>query len=97
MSSAGATITVSWGYEPHSITLTQRNWSEILSGKPLRIRGTGYHYEGEFFWDYWHFGGGREGSLRVDYGEDGATGFDGTLDAAEVEEHGTASGAHPEL
>jgi hypothetical protein len=52
MNKPTATITVEWGYEPHSITLTSRNWSKVKSGKPLRIRGKGYYYENEFFWDY---------------------------------------------
>jgi hypothetical protein len=48
----GAVISVTWGYEPHSITLTPRNWRRVKSGRPLSIRGKGYSYDGEFFWDY---------------------------------------------
>ena len=57
----------------------------VKSGKELRIRGEGYYYEGEFFWDYWHFKGGLEGDLTVSYGNHGdysATGFDGKLQDA---------------
>jgi|JI10StandDraft_1071094.scaffolds.fasta_scaffold3984730_1 hypothetical protein len=82
-----ATVTVQWGSEDHSITLTARNWNAIKTGRPLSIRGKGYWYEGAFFWDNWTFGGGLEGTLRVDYGKDGATGFDGSLSEATVEEH----------
>jgi len=82
-----ATITVDWGYESHSITLTARNWSLVKSGKPLEIRGKGYDYEEQFFWDYWYFGGGLEGSLDVSYGDDGGQGFIGKLSDAEVSEH----------
>lgn len=81
------TITVEWGYDNHSITLTQKNWAKVSSGKPLNIRGKGYYYEGEFFWDYWYFGGGLDGSLRVDYGEDGGCGFEGTLSDALILEN----------
>jgi hypothetical protein len=45
-----ARITVEWGYEFHSITLTARK-AKVRAGKPLRIRGKGYWYDGEFFWD----------------------------------------------
>jgi hypothetical protein len=62
-----ATISVEWGYEMHSITLTARNWNRIKAGRPLEIRGKGYGYEGQFFWDHWFFGGGLEGPLTVAY------------------------------
>lgn len=81
----GATIVVSWGYEQHSIRLTPRNWRRVKSGKRLKLRGKGYYYEGEFFWDYWNFAGGLEGSLIVEYGDDGGTGFEGKLSDATIE------------
>ncbi len=82
-----ATVSVEWGYETHAITLTSRNWAKVKSGKPLSIRGKGFWYEGEFFWDYWSFDGGLAGSLWVGYGDDGGTGFEGRLSDAELEEH----------
>ncbi len=87
MATKRATIAVEWGYEPHAITLTARNWARVKAGRPLSIRGKGYYYEGEFFWDYWSFGGGLDGELQVDYGEDGACGFLGRLNDADIEEH----------
>jgi len=84
MPDEGAEITVEWGYELHSIKLTPRDWSLVKSGKPLNIRGIGYHYEGEFFWDYWSFSGGLGGSLIVSYGDDGGVGFNGKLSVAEI-------------
>lgn len=83
--SAAATVTVEWGYELHTLSLTKRNWSRIIAGRPVSVRGRGYRYEGEFFWDYWHFSGGRNGTLTVMYGEDNAVGFDGTLEDAMVD------------
>ena len=83
----GATITVEWGYEPHSITLTARNWAAVQAGKPHRQRGKGYRYEGQFFWDYWSFEGGLGGALEVGYGNDGAEGFAGRLADAQIQEH----------
>ena len=59
----------------------------MRSGSPLAISGEGYYYEGEFFSDYWDFGGGLDGSLRVWYGEGGAEGFVGALKDATIEEH----------
>lgn len=85
-SSPGATICVEWGYELHEITLTPRNWSRVKRGLPLSIRGKGYWYEGEFFWDYWTFSGGLDGELLVTYGSDSGIGFDGSLNAAEIME-----------
>ena len=86
---AGATVTVEWGCELHSITLTSKNSANVRSGKSLRLRGRGYHYEGEFFWDYWIFAGGLDGLLIVEYGEgfDRGTGFHGKLSDATIEEH----------
>jgi hypothetical protein len=82
-----ATITVEWGYETHSVTLTERNWKRIKSGKECSLRGDGYHADGEFFWDYWVFGGGIDGELIVLYGDDGGEGFRGKLGDAVIEEH----------
>ena len=87
MSKLRATITVEIGYESVSITLTARNWTRVKSGKALDIRGKGYAYEGQFFWDYWSFGGGLEGSLDVYYGDGGGQGYGGNLCSAKLSEH----------
>jgi hypothetical protein len=91
----GATITVVWGYEPHSIYLTPRNWRRVKSGKPLTIRGKGYCYEGEFFWDYWLFNKDPRYELVVNYGEDGGCGYNGTLDGARITEGGPIEDRYP--
>jgi hypothetical protein len=90
----GATITVEWGHESHSITLTARNWAAIKAGKPHGQRGKGYQYEGQFFWDYWSFEGGLSGALEVGYGNDGGQGFTGRLADAQIEEHTEADHRH---
>jgi hypothetical protein len=82
-----ATITVEWGYDCHSITLTPENWAAIKSGRAHSQRGTGYYYERELFWDYWSFAGGLEGELEVGYGDDGGQGFVGKLSDATIKEH----------
>jgi hypothetical protein len=68
----------------------------VKGGKPLRIRGKGYWYDGEFFWDYWDFAGGYEGRLLVEYnlrGEWYGNGWDNALKDAEIE---TFTGAEPD-
>lgn len=86
MTTKRAIVTVEWGYEEHAIALTPRNWRRIQRGQPLKIRGRGYSHEGEFFWDYWSFGGGASGTLRVEYGDDCGVGFEGSLSDATIEE-----------
>jgi hypothetical protein len=83
-----ARISVEWGYEIHSIALTARNWARVKARNPLRIRGQGYWYEGEHFWDYWDFAGGVKGRLIVSYHQKTewyADGWYGELKDAEIE------------
>ena len=81
-----ATITVEWGNEAHSMTLKPEDWSKVQAGEPLEVTGGGYHYEGEFFTDYWGFNLTEKGSLKVRYGDDGGVGYDGDLSDATVED-----------
>ena len=80
-----AKISVEWGYDIHTITLTPRNWSKVKRGNRLRIRAPGFSEEG-FQWEYWSFSGGVQGDLIVEYGSNGGTGFIGKLSDAEIEE-----------
>jgi hypothetical protein len=80
----GARIWVEWGNEIHEITLTPRNWRLVKAGHPLRIRGSGAG-EGKSQWEYWNFAGSLSGRLFVEYGNDGAVGFEGRLCDAEIE------------
>lgn len=69
------------------LTLSERNLSKLKRGESLSVRGKGYRYEGEFFWDYWDFIGGQDGDLVVRYGspKDGdysARGFVGKVSQA---------------
>jgi hypothetical protein len=50
------------------LTLSDRNWSKLKRGESLSVRGKGYRYEGEFYWDRWDFTGGVDGELIVRYG-----------------------------
>jgi hypothetical protein len=68
------------------LVVSKRNWSRILRGKEVGLRGKGYYYEGEFFWDYWSFSGGLDGKLRVSY-SGGGDGFIGTPREALIEHY----------
>ena len=68
-SKPAARLFCSWGYNVDvELFVSKRNWRRILKGEKLTIRGSGYHYEGEFFRDYWDFAGGLDGELQVRYG-----------------------------
>jgi hypothetical protein len=85
-------FTVRWGYDVTvDLLVSKRNWLKIIRGDRLTIRGRGYYYEGDFFWDYWDFSGGIDGELIVRYGraKDGdysGQGFVGTPREALVEQ-----------
>jgi hypothetical protein len=65
----GARLSVKWGYDVDvELSVSKRKWSKITRGHDVTIRGSGYYYEGDFFWDYWHFSGGLDGRLTVSYG-----------------------------
>lgn len=83
----GVELEVQWGHNVEvRLRLTPRNWSRLRRGLPFRIRGRGYRYDGDFFWDYWLFEGSPENRVRVEYGRGGdrGVGFDGTLHDVEI-------------
>ena len=83
----GAALWFESGYELHSITLSRRNWQKVKSGENLKIRGKGFHSDGEFFWDYWRFERGFEGELFVSFGSDEGELFRGSLSDVNIELH----------
>ncbi len=76
-------LSVYWPDELKSIIITHEDYQEILNGKPCEFEGEGYHYEGETFEDSWSF---DKGKLIITYGDDGAVGFDGTIEDCKIEE-----------
>jgi hypothetical protein len=67
-SSVAARFQASWGYDVHvELKLTHDDWAKVLAGESVSLRGDGYEYEGDFFWDYWDFSGGLTGELVVTY------------------------------
>jgi hypothetical protein len=70
-------LRVSWanGDVILNLAVSPENWSKIVRGERVVVKGGGYHYEGEFFQDRWYFSGGLDGKLTVPYGSlDGETG-----------------------
>jgi hypothetical protein len=84
--SGRARIAVEWGYATHEVVLSPSDWSLVKRGGALQIKSRGFNDEGGFQWEYWSFSGGLEGDLIVEYGDEGGTGFNGTLDDAMIEE-----------
>lgn len=84
-------IMVEWGYEPHTLDISDSTWEKILSGMPLNIKGNGFGYEGDSFIDTWSFAGGIDGEVVVTYqlldGDimDEGTGYTGLLSGAQIE------------
>jgi hypothetical protein len=66
---SGTRLRVSWAYGDVilDLTVSPENWSKILRGERVVVRGRGYHYEGEFFQDRWYFSGGLDCDLTVSY------------------------------
>jgi hypothetical protein len=63
-------LSVNWGYDiTVDLRVSGRNWSKICKGQSVTIRGKGYYYEGDYFWDYWDFSGGNgwkaRGEVRI--------------------------------
>ena len=48
-------ITVRCGDGVHSITVSQKAFSEIRGGKKIRLQGDGFISEGGIVSDYWEF------------------------------------------
>ena len=82
---SAAHLIASWGYEIDvELYVPEDDWTRILNGEKITIRGDGYAYEGQFYWDYWDFSGGLNGELRIRYGspdeeDDSAEGFVGSI------------------
>jgi hypothetical protein len=59
-------LSVSWDdHVTVDLLVSNRNWSRIIRGDKVSIRGMGYHYGREFICDYWDFSGGIDGALIV--------------------------------
>lgn len=71
----GAVVYPDCGYEWMDvyIELSPKTWAKVKSGRPVKVKGTGWVPEGyektvdskDFFWDYWEFKGGIGKPLTV--------------------------------
>lgn len=78
--SHGVEVSVSWGYELHTIKVSARKWKRIRAGESLMLKSIGW-YEGKSFPCRWYFDLEDEHSLVVCYGADGE-GFVGNISDA---------------
>ena len=72
-------ITVDYGYDVHSIEVSDSEWEKIRSGKALTLTGQGFYVEGELEEDIWFFNEDAKGSVRVN-AEDSREIFVGTVE-----------------
>ena len=76
-------MTVDFGYDQHSIRLTERTFAQIQAGIPVAIRGQGFLVEGALEEDHWAFNIGAVGAVQVST-DTGREVFEGRLGEAEV-------------
>jgi hypothetical protein len=77
-------ITVPAGdHDIHWITFSGRTYNKVCSGKPITIKGQGYHWDGEPDQDVWNFNTNEPGSIDVST-EGGGDIYSGRLDDGEV-------------
>jgi hypothetical protein len=81
----GVTVTVSWGYELHSVRIGAARWRRIRRGELVIARSRGW-YKGKSFPCRWYFDLNEETSLVVNYGNDGGEGFVGKISHATIDE-----------
>jgi hypothetical protein len=81
----GVEVSVSWGYETHSVKVGIAKWKQIRAGEAIMVKSIGW-YEGKSFPCHWYFDLGAEDSLVVCYGDDGGQGFVGHVRSARIEQ-----------
>lgn len=76
-------ITVDYGYDTHSVIVSQRVMDQINQAEPITILGQGFSVEGKMTQDHWNFNCTDDFSMTVD-GEDGRQIYIGKLSAAYI-------------
>ena len=76
-------ITVDYGYDIHSLEISDEELKDIQLGKKLEIEGQGFPVEGEMEKDCWKFNTVEQGSIEV-CGEEGRQIYVGNLSNEEV-------------
>lgn len=78
-------ITVNYGYDIHSVTVTAKTVDQIKRGEAVTVKGQGFYIEGEKTKDVWSFHCTGPNALEVD-GEDGHEIFIGKVTSAKITE-----------
>ena len=78
-------ITVNYGYDIHSVTVTAKIVDQIQRGEAVTVRGKGFYIEGEKTKDIWSFNCTGPNALEVE-GEDGYQIFVGEVTSATITE-----------
>ncbi len=84
-------MTVDYGFDMHSISITETVFAQIQTGKPVTIEGQGFPAEGVMELDEWAFNLGAVGAIHVSTDE-GRDVFEGNLGDAEVAVQGLEEG-----
>ena len=71
-------LTVSYGYDIHSVEVLASTWLQIQCGEAVTVQGQGFSVEGEFSQDEWAFNSGESCSVQVT-AEGGFVIFNGSL------------------
>lgn len=71
-------LSISWGYEIHSIKVNPRFWAAVVAGEELSHSAYGW-YEGKRFPMEWNFNCGDIQNLYITYGNDGGVGYEGNV------------------
>ena len=58
-------LTVSYGYDVHSIEMPVSTWQQIQVGEVVTVQGQGFYIEGEFSQDEWAFSLNEVGTVQV--------------------------------
>lgn len=82
-SKAKHTICIDYGYDSHSIVVSQQQMDAVNFGEEISIKGQGFWIEGKKTQDVWNFNCTDTGSLEVD-GEDGHQIYIGNLRCATI-------------
>lgn len=80
-------VTVDYGYDRHSVSITDATWAWIERGQPVVVECQGLPVEGVIEGDRWAFNHGAVGAVHVSTDE-GREVFDGLLGDAEVDVRG---------
>ena len=71
-------LSVEWGYEIHTLSVTPSVWAKIVAGEEIVQKSRGA-YEGAQFWIEWSFNCSGVQTLSVKYGDDGGVGYEGNI------------------